>query len=73
MSSRKWDEELHNYEYTETFVAKRLLSLLKEGGGVYCIFADKSHDLLTIVINFPEICVHGGPGGVKFSETKDVD
>jgi hypothetical protein len=23
MSSRKWDEELHNYEYTETFVAKQ--------------------------------------------------
>jgi hypothetical protein len=67
MSSRKWDEELPNYEYTETFVAKKLLSLLKEGGRVYCIFGDKSHNLLTIVINFPEICVHGGRGEVKFS------
>jgi hypothetical protein len=26
---RKWDEELHNYKYTETFVAKRLKYIIK--------------------------------------------
>ena len=39
MSSRKWDEELHNYEYTETFVAKRLNN---GGQGVLYICRQKS-------------------------------